>query len=153
NQVVPRAELDTATRELAGEVAAMPTFGLSLAKQAVNRAEDLMGMHSGMDSSFALHHLAHAHNAEVGQDSLGGMRARSRRGSAANAVHNPRAAPSSAPTRRFPGGGCMALSLSRAGLDFRAEVRQWLRDNVPDPPLPSLETAEGFAARREWEAK
>src|SRR5699024_3624977 len=65
NQVVPRAELDTATRELAGEVAAMPTSGLSLAKQAVNRAEDLMGMHSGMDSSFALHHLAHAHNAEV----------------------------------------------------------------------------------------
>jgi enoyl-CoA hydratase len=31
---------------------------------------------------FALHHLAHAHNAEVGGDSLGGQDARSMRDSA-----------------------------------------------------------------------
>jgi enoyl-CoA hydratase len=36
-----------------------------------------MGMHSGMDSAFGLHHFAHAHNAEVGKDSLAGMDARS----------------------------------------------------------------------------
>ncbi|MFI5629783.1 acyl-CoA dehydrogenase family protein [Streptomyces sp. NPDC051664] len=35
---------------------------------------------------------------------------------------------------------------------FRAEARQWLRAHVPAEPLPSLETAEGFAAHREWEA-
>ena len=43
----------------------MPPFGLALAKRAVNQCEDLMGMRPGMDSVFGLHHLAHAHNAEV----------------------------------------------------------------------------------------
>lgn len=79
NRVVPREELETSTFELAGDVAAMPAFGLSLAKKAVNQAEDLMGMQSGLDSVFGLHHFAHAHNAEVGQDSLRGMNARSMR--------------------------------------------------------------------------
>ncbi|KJY30555.1 MULTISPECIES: acyl-CoA dehydrogenase family protein [unclassified Streptomyces] len=36
---------------------------------------------------------------------------------------------------------------------FRAEARAWLAGHVPDSPLPSLETAEGFAAHREWEAQ
>ncbi|GAA0277885.1 acyl-CoA dehydrogenase family protein [Streptomyces polychromogenes] len=36
---------------------------------------------------------------------------------------------------------------------FRAEARAWLREHVPDGPLPSLETEEGFAAHREWEAE
>ncbi|MEU0086220.1 acyl-CoA dehydrogenase family protein [Streptomyces sp. NPDC006274] len=34
---------------------------------------------------------------------------------------------------------------------FRAEARAWLAAHVPDAPLPSLETAEGFAAHRAWE--
>ncbi|MGW1670916.1 acyl-CoA dehydrogenase family protein [Streptomyces sp. NPDC002324] len=36
---------------------------------------------------------------------------------------------------------------------FRAEARAWLRAHVPPEPLPSLETAEGFAAHRVWEAE
>lgn len=36
---------------------------------------------------------------------------------------------------------------------LRAEAREWLRDHVPARPLPSLETAEGFAAHRAWEAE
>ncbi|MBF9070446.1 acyl-CoA dehydrogenase family protein [Streptacidiphilus fuscans] len=36
---------------------------------------------------------------------------------------------------------------------FRAEARAWLRAHVPTVPLPSLETREGFAAHREWEAE
>lgn len=36
---------------------------------------------------------------------------------------------------------------------FRAEAREWLAANVPAAPLPSLETAVGFAAHREWEAR
>ena len=76
NRVVPRAELGANALELAGQVAAMPRFGLALAKKAVNQAEDLMGRHSGLDSAFGLHHLAHAHNAEVGADSLRGMDAK-----------------------------------------------------------------------------
>ena len=34
---------------------------------------------------------------------------------------------------------------------FRAEVRDWLRAHVPARPLPSVDTAGGFAAHREWE--
>ncbi|WP_329351164.1 acyl-CoA dehydrogenase family protein [Streptomyces sp. NBC_01261] len=36
---------------------------------------------------------------------------------------------------------------------FRTEARAWLRAHVPAVPLPSLETAEGFAAHRAWEAQ
>ncbi|MFH8404237.1 acyl-CoA dehydrogenase family protein [Streptomyces sp. NPDC018019] len=35
--------------------------------------------------------------------------------------------------------------------EFRREARAWLAAHVPAGPLPSLETAEGFAAHREWE--
>ncbi|PNG24098.1 enoyl-CoA hydratase [Streptomyces cahuitamycinicus] len=73
NRVVPREELTWRTLELAERIAAMPRMGLALTKRAVNQAEDLQGLHSGLDSVFGLHHLAHAHNAETGDDSLGGM--------------------------------------------------------------------------------
>jgi enoyl-CoA hydratase len=79
NRVVPRAELEAETLALAERIAAMPQFGLALTKRAVNQAEDLMGLRAGMDSVFGLHHLAHAHNAEVSQDSLAGQDARSMR--------------------------------------------------------------------------
>ncbi|WP_405839032.1 acyl-CoA dehydrogenase family protein [Streptomyces sp. NBC_01518] len=36
---------------------------------------------------------------------------------------------------------------------FRAEAHAWLRAHVPTTPLPSLETADGFAAHRVWEAQ
>jgi enoyl-CoA hydratase len=76
NRVVPRAELAAATFALADRVATMPPFGLALAKRAVNQCEDLMGLRPGMDSVFGLHHVAHAHNAEVSADSLAGLDAR-----------------------------------------------------------------------------
>jgi len=76
SRVVPREQLAETTFAMAGRIAAMPQFGLALAKRAVNQCEDLMGMRPGMDSVFGLHHLAHAHNAEVGGDSLAGMDAR-----------------------------------------------------------------------------
>ncbi|MCB8904689.1 MULTISPECIES: acyl-CoA dehydrogenase family protein [unclassified Streptomyces] len=46
----------------------------------------------------------------------------------------------------------MDLSYTRTEEAFRAEAREWLRNHVPAEPLPSLETAEGFAAHRAWEA-
>ncbi|MFI8998981.1 enoyl-CoA hydratase [Streptomyces sp. NPDC053542] len=73
NRVVPREDLASRTRELAERVAEMPRMGLALTKRAVNQAEDLQGLHTGLDSVFGLHHLAHAHNAETAADSLGGM--------------------------------------------------------------------------------
>ncbi|MEW2585082.1 acyl-CoA dehydrogenase family protein [Streptomyces virginiae] len=36
---------------------------------------------------------------------------------------------------------------------FRAAARAWLAAHVPASPLPSLETREGFAAHRQWEAR
>ncbi|MER6535275.1 acyl-CoA dehydrogenase family protein [Streptomyces sp900105755] len=47
----------------------------------------------------------------------------------------------------------MDLTHSPADEEFRAEARAWLAEHVPDPPLPSLETAGGFAAHRAWEAE
>jgi len=73
NHVVPRAGLHAATTEVARRIAAMPSFGLSLAKRAVNQAEDAQGMRLGMDAAFGLHHVAHAHNVETGSDPLAGM--------------------------------------------------------------------------------
>ena len=73
SRVVPRADLESATFALAGQIAAMPPFGLALAKRAVNQCEDLMGMRPGMDAVFGLHHVAHAHNAEVSGHPLAGL--------------------------------------------------------------------------------
>jgi enoyl-CoA hydratase len=73
NRVVPRDQLEAETMALAGRIAQMPRLGLALTKKAVNQVEDIMGLQSGMDAVFGLHHLAHAHNAEVGGDSLGGQ--------------------------------------------------------------------------------
>jgi enoyl-CoA hydratase len=73
NRVVPRADLDSTTIEVATRIASMPRFGLALTKKAINEAEDLMGMRSGIEMAFSLHHLAHAHNAETQADQLGGQ--------------------------------------------------------------------------------
>jgi enoyl-CoA hydratase len=83
NRVVPRNDLTESTLDIAARIATMPRLGLALTKKAVNQAEDLMGMHAGMDSVFGLHHVAHAHNAEVGTDSLAGHNARTMRDAAA----------------------------------------------------------------------
>ncbi|CAM5664673.1 acyl-CoA dehydrogenase [Streptomyces spiroverticillatus] len=47
----------------------------------------------------------------------------------------------------------MDLDFSAEQDAFRAEARAWLAANVPAEPLPSLETEEGFAAHRAWEAR
>ncbi|MET8581641.1 acyl-CoA dehydrogenase family protein [Streptomyces collinus] len=47
----------------------------------------------------------------------------------------------------------MDLTHAPADEEFRAEARAWLAAHVPRAPLPSLETAEGFAAHRAWEAE
>lgn len=79
NRVVPRSDLTEITLAIADRIAEMPRLGLALTKKAVNQCEDLMGLRAGMDSVFGLHHVAHAHNAEVGGDALGGQDARSMR--------------------------------------------------------------------------
>jgi enoyl-CoA hydratase len=79
NKVVPRDDLEGEVAAIAERIAQMPQFGLALTKKAVNQAEDQMGMRTGMDSVFGLHHFAHSHNAEVSQDPLAGLDARGMR--------------------------------------------------------------------------
>ncbi|MGA4838594.1 acyl-CoA dehydrogenase family protein [Streptomyces sp. G45] len=45
----------------------------------------------------------------------------------------------------------MDLDFTAAEEEFRRQARAWLAAHVPRAPLPSLETAAGFAAHREWE--
>jgi alkylation response protein AidB-like acyl-CoA dehydrogenase len=47
----------------------------------------------------------------------------------------------------------MDLAFTQEDEAFRAEARSWLHARVPAAPLPSLETEEGFAAHRAWEAE
>lgn len=82
SHVVPRATLEAETVALATRIAAMPMFGLALTKRAVNQCEDQMGLRNGMDAAFGLHHFAHAHNAELSSDSLGGVGLDAMRGKA-----------------------------------------------------------------------
>jgi alkylation response protein AidB-like acyl-CoA dehydrogenase len=44
------------------------------------------------------------------------------------------------------------LAFTPAQEAFRAEARRWLQAHVPPGPLPSFDTADGFALHREWEA-
>jgi enoyl-CoA hydratase len=73
NHVVPRAELDSSALDIAERINHMPRLGLALTKKAVNQCEDLMGLQTGIDSAFGLHHLAHSHNVETSGDSVGGQ--------------------------------------------------------------------------------
>ena len=54
NRVVPRAELAAATLALAHRIAAKPTLGLRLAKEAVNQMQDTQGMHAHLKAAFHL---------------------------------------------------------------------------------------------------
>ena len=46
----------------------------------------------------------------------------------------------------------MDLRFTPAQQEFRLEARSWLAENAPAPrSLPSLDTAEGFEAHRQWE--
>jgi enoyl-CoA hydratase/carnithine racemase len=93
NRVVPRDRLADDVTATAAKIAQMPRLGLALTKKAINQAEDTMGLQVGMDSVFGLHHLAHAHNAEVGIDSLAGQDARSMRDARRSAEERAAAAP------------------------------------------------------------
>ena len=77
NKVVPRAQLAEETRALATRIARMPRFGLALTKKAINQAEDRQGLQATLDATFALHHLAHAHNQLSSEDHLAGQTVKS----------------------------------------------------------------------------
>lgn len=65
NHVVPRAELEPFTLDLAARIASRPSFALKLAKRSVNQALDAQGQWTSHQAAFSIHQLAHSHNAEL----------------------------------------------------------------------------------------
>lgn len=61
NQIVPREKLDETVLAMAQKIAKKSLFALKLTKEAVNVAEDTQGRVQSMQTSFALHQLAHTH--------------------------------------------------------------------------------------------
>ncbi len=72
NRVVSRDALEAEARTIAARLADMPPFGMALAKQAFNHAEDQMGKRTTMDAVFHMHHLAHAHGQLTTGDYIAG---------------------------------------------------------------------------------
>jgi enoyl-CoA hydratase/carnithine racemase len=66
NRVVPLEELDTATMELARQIAQMPAFGLRQAKRAVNQTLDVQGFYAAVQSVFDVHHTGHGNALSIG---------------------------------------------------------------------------------------
>lgn len=85
NRIVDAADLEDEVSRIAERLGKLPPFGVTLAKQAFNQAEDMMGKRAAMDASFNLHHLAHAHAQLTTGSAIGGQDARSMAASAAAA--------------------------------------------------------------------
>lgn len=71
NHVVPRADLEAFTVDLAKRIANKPAFALSLVKEAVNNTLDEQGMSRSLRSAFHLHQLSQAQAVVV--DGLGDL--------------------------------------------------------------------------------
>jgi enoyl-CoA hydratase/carnithine racemase len=66
NRVVPLAELETATMELARQIAQMHPFALRQAKRAVNQTLDIQGFYAAIQAVFDVHHTGHGNALSVG---------------------------------------------------------------------------------------
>lgn len=62
NKVAPREALEAETLALASRIARRPAFGLRLAKQAMNQAQDAQGFQTAQNAAMSLHLMGHAHN-------------------------------------------------------------------------------------------
>ncbi|MCL2781503.1 MAG: enoyl-CoA hydratase [Actinomycetia bacterium] len=83
NHVVPLAELERFTLDLAIKIARRPSFALRLAKESVNRTLDAQGQSVALQSALALHNLGHAATLArcgelVSSDGIAAVRAESR---------------------------------------------------------------------------
>jgi enoyl-CoA hydratase len=59
NRVVPRAELDASTHDLAMRIAQAPPFTLMLTKRSLNRTADIQGFRNALQAHFDTHQLSH----------------------------------------------------------------------------------------------
>ena len=65
NRVVPLADLQTATMELARQIAQMHPFALRQAKRAVNQTLDVQGFYAAIQSVFDIHQTGHGNALSV----------------------------------------------------------------------------------------
>ena len=72
-RVAPPEEVEAAAMRMAQRLAERPRFAMALAKRALSMAEDRMGLTDAMISAFGLHQLAHAHQAAISDDHIGGL--------------------------------------------------------------------------------
>lgn len=59
SHVVPRADLEERTLELAQRIAKTPPFALKLIKRSLNRTADIQGLSSALNAHFDTHQLSH----------------------------------------------------------------------------------------------
>jgi enoyl-CoA hydratase len=59
NRVVPRAELDRATMDLAAKIGRAPPFALALTKRSLNRTVEMQGFRTALAAHFDTHQLSH----------------------------------------------------------------------------------------------
>jgi enoyl-CoA hydratase len=59
NEVVPRAELEKATLQMAERIAQSSSFALRLMKRSLNRTADIQGFRSALNAHFDTHQLSH----------------------------------------------------------------------------------------------
>lgn len=60
NHVVPRAELEAFTLELAQRIAAAPPMSTQMLKRSLNRTADMMGFRTSVMAHFDTHHVTHS---------------------------------------------------------------------------------------------
>ncbi|MEA2682297.1 MAG: enoyl-CoA hydratase [Chloroflexota bacterium] len=65
NRVVPLAELEERTMEVANKIATAPAFGIRLAKRNINFAEDSGSLRDSVEHSFGWHQVVHAYGESV----------------------------------------------------------------------------------------
>lgn len=75
NRVVPAEALEATVTDICERLAALPPFGITLAKQAFNLVDDLQGKRNALEAAFNIHHLAHAQAQLTTGSYLGGLNA------------------------------------------------------------------------------
>ena len=71
SRLVPAAELDAASLELASQIAKAPPFALRLVKRSLNRSLDLQGFRAGLEAHFDIHQLGHVTTEFAGKTRAG----------------------------------------------------------------------------------
>jgi enoyl-CoA hydratase len=79
NRVVPRAQLETETMQLAKRIALQDPFALRIAKFSMNQMQDEMGFRTGITNAFQNYALTRVYRLTQGEDTMSGAERARRR--------------------------------------------------------------------------